>query len=85
MDSFTGAVYTSPSGMFLRPSHLMAGMSLMEKDQVSTRSDDVDLVGPVHHFQRIHGFAHLFVIQGTHIEVEIFKGQGFRQLSMEGR
>ena len=33
------------------------------------------VVGPVHHFyQRIHGFAHLFVIQGTHIEVEIFKG-----------
>ena len=30
-ESFTGAVYTSPSGIFLSPQHLMVGIPFMEK------------------------------------------------------
>ena len=47
--SRTGAVKTSPSGMFTLPSQGMAGMPLMLKVQVGVaRALEADLVGLLH-------------------------------------
>ena len=49
--------------------------SLDGEGQVGVRPNETHLVGPVHPVhQSIHGIAHLLVIQGAYVKIEVLKG-----------
>ncbi len=76
-ESRTGAVKTSPSGMFISPAQGMTGMPVDREPQVGFRPGDMDVLRGLHALdERVEAPGEPGIIEVADVEVEVLERLG---------